>query len=297
MSESQPPICDYEGSSYQSAFWEHGGREYEDRVEAIALRRILPPGGRRLLEVGAGAGRNTPRYAGFEQIVLFDYSRSQLEQAQRLLGTAPRYIYVVGDVYRLPFSVAVFDAATMIRTLHHLAEPARALGRVSESLVDGSTFILEYANKRNLKAVLRWLLGRQDWNPFAPDMHEFAELNFNFHPQHVRQLLEDAGFQIGRQLTVSHFRIELLKRIAPLGLLVAFDAALQWSGGVLQLTPSVFIEAILPGAGEIGELEFMCPSCGGLRLDSEQLGLRCGSCTRLWEYRNGIFDFKSPLDG
>jgi len=68
-----PPICDYEGSDYQTSFWDAGGRAYEDAAEAIALRRLLPPGGRRLLELGAGAGRNTPRYTGFEQITLLDY--------------------------------------------------------------------------------------------------------------------------------------------------------------------------------------------------------------------------------
>ncbi|NJO83820.1 MAG: hypothetical protein HC828_14170 [Blastochloris sp.] len=57
----QPPkICDYEGSNYRTEFWEGRGREYEDQVERIALRRLLPPeGGRRLLEIGAGFGRLT----------------------------------------------------------------------------------------------------------------------------------------------------------------------------------------------------------------------------------------------
>ena len=62
-----PPICDYEGSDYQAAFWDQGHREYEDRVEEIALRRLLPQSGKLLLELGAGAGRNTARYIGFER--------------------------------------------------------------------------------------------------------------------------------------------------------------------------------------------------------------------------------------
>ena len=62
--------------------------------------------------MGAGAGRNTPRYAGFEQVVLLDYSRTQLRQAQERLGDSPRYIYVAADAYRLPFAPGLFDAAT-----------------------------------------------------------------------------------------------------------------------------------------------------------------------------------------
>src|SRR5512142_3417053 len=100
---TRPPVCDYEGSDYQSTFWERGEREYEDGAEAVALRRLLPKSGRLLLELGAGAGRNTPRYVGFERIVLVDYSRTQLQQAQRRLGDSAQYIYVAADVYRLPF--------------------------------------------------------------------------------------------------------------------------------------------------------------------------------------------------
>jgi len=33
---TNPPVCDYEGSDYQTSFWDKGGREYEDRTEAIA---------------------------------------------------------------------------------------------------------------------------------------------------------------------------------------------------------------------------------------------------------------------
>ena len=81
-----PPVCNYEESDYQQSFWEQGGREYEDRAEAIALKRMLPKNGKLMLELGAGAGRNTPRYTGFERIVVLDYSTTQLAQAQEKLA-------------------------------------------------------------------------------------------------------------------------------------------------------------------------------------------------------------------
>ena len=56
----KPPVCDYEGSDYQTSFWDEGDREYEDRVEALALSRLLPDAGSLMLEIGVGAGRNTP---------------------------------------------------------------------------------------------------------------------------------------------------------------------------------------------------------------------------------------------
>src|SRR5215208_1973516 len=137
---STPPVCNYEGSDYQTSFWDQGGREYEDRTEAIALKRLLPKSGRLLLELGAGAGRNTPRYVGFARIVLLDYSRTQLEQAQGRLGTSDKYIYVAADVYRLPFVAGLFDAATMIRVLHHMADAPKALRQVKAVLGAGGVF-------------------------------------------------------------------------------------------------------------------------------------------------------------
>ena len=104
-----PPVCDYENSDYQTSFWERGGRAYEDAAEAVALGRLLPPkGGKLLLELGAGAGRNTPRYKNYERIVLLDYSRTQLGQACQRLGESPRYTYVAADIYHLPFAPGLF---------------------------------------------------------------------------------------------------------------------------------------------------------------------------------------------
>ena len=297
MSESRPPICDYEGSDYQEKFWERGSREYEDRVEAIALKRMLPEAGARLLEVGAGAGRNTSRYQGFQQIVLLDYSQTQIELAQQRLGESERYVYVVGDVYRLPFAQEVFDAATMIRTIHHLVEPQNALSQIRLTLVPGSTFILEYANKRNIKAIARWIFQRQVWSPFDPEPIEFAELNFNFHPRAVYKWLKRAGFSPGRKLTVSHFRINLLKRLMPLSVLVALDSMMQRTGDWAQLTPSVFQCASVEGTprrvreGSI----WRCPECESLELQKTADGLSCKGCKRMWPVRNGIYDFKNPV--
>src|SRR5215211_4512678 len=201
-----PPVCNYEGSDYQTSFWDEGRREYEDRTEAIALKRLLPKSGRLLLELGAGAGRNTPRYRGFDRIVLLDYSRTQLEQAQQRLGTSEKYVYVAADVYRLPLIPGLFDAATMIRVLHHMADAPKALGQIKNVLEANGIFILEFANKQNLKSILRYLLGKQKWSPFTLEPVEFVELNFDFHPKAIRTWLEALGFTIEKTLTLSHFR-------------------------------------------------------------------------------------------
>ncbi len=297
-----PPVCDYEGSDYQASFWEGGGREYEDRVEAIALKRLLPGGGRLLLELGAGTGRNTPRYAGFERILLLDYSRTQLEQAQQRLGRSHKYIYVAADVYRLPLLDGLFDAATMIRTLHHMADAPRVLRHIRGVLRPGGIFILEFASKLNLKAILRYWLGRQDWSPFTPEPVEFARLNFDFHPRAVRNWLKQSGFVIEKTLTVSHFRMGFLKRVVPVSALVFLDALFQWTGALWQLTPSVFVKCHVSGvksqAAEIPEDSsgfFKCPECAAAPLEQKGDSLLCPNCKRRWAFKDGIYDFREAL--
>lgn len=292
-----PPICDYEGSDYQDRFWNQGERDYEDRVEAVALKRLLPPGGQRLLEVGAGAGRNTPRYDGFEKIVLLDYSRTQLELARDSLGTNERYIFVAGDVYRLPFAAGVFDGATMIRTLHHMAEPELALKQIRSVMMSDGIFILEYANKRNVKAILRWLLGRQDWNPFDREPVEFVALNYDFHPAAVRSWLAAVGFVVQRQLTVSHLRQRFLKRLLPTSFLVGVDSLLQRTGDLWQYSPSVFTRSKAIGGSEHDAGAFWkCPSCGSTAMVEQPEGVQCTACGLLWPLEDGIYNFKVHLE-
>lgn len=294
MNPDQPPICDYEGSDYQSSFWDQGSRAYEDQVEAIALRRLLPPSGRLLLEIGAGAGRNTPRYQGFAQVVLVDYSHSQLEQAQQRLGRSDRYRYVAADAYHLPFVPGTFDAATMIRTLHHMADAPRAIQQVRLALQGQGIFILEYASKQNLKSIFRYFSRRQEWNPFSLDPVEFAALNFDFHPKAVRQWLSSAEFIIERQLTVSHYRIDFLKRHVPLHWLVNMDSLAQLSGDWWQLTPSVFVRARAVGTAQPVSVEtlFRCPACEHSPLIEQSEQYSCPACGRNYPFQDGIYDFR-----
>lgn len=295
--DEQPPVIDYEGSTYQSTFWDTGARAYEDGAEALALKRLLPPsGGELLLEVGAGAGRNTPRYTGYERIVVMDYSVTQLQQAQARLGHSEKYIYVAADVYRLPFVPGLFDGATMIRVLHHMADAPAALNSIREVLQPGASFILEYANKQNLKAILRYVLGRQDWSPFTLEPIEFVELNFDFHPKAVAQWLAETSFKVERQLTVSHFRIGLLKRLVPTKLLVWMDGAAQLTGGWWQLSPSVFVRSRAVGASLEASPEtfFRCPECVNPLPDSGGEVLACG-CGANWGVQDGIYNFKEQI--
>ncbi len=174
MANPSPPVCDYEGSNYRKDFWEGKGRDYEDAVERIALRRLLPPTGQRYVDFGGGFGRLVNEADRYDQVVLMDYSRTLLQEAQNRLGRSDRYIYVAADLYHLPFAPNAFDTAIMCRVIHHLADAPAALREIRASLTSGATFVLEFANKQNLKAMIRYLLRRQNWSPYSVEPIEFV---------------------------------------------------------------------------------------------------------------------------
>jgi len=291
-------ICDYEDSAYRTDFWEGQGREYEDLAERIALRHLLPRAGRRLIDIGGGFGRLSEFYAGYEQVVLLDYSRSMLRQARERLGHDGRVIYVAASFYAMPFVDASLDAAMMVRVIHHVENVPALLAELARVLSPGGAYVLEFANKRHLKAIARYALGRQEWSPFEPAPYEFVEMNFDFHPAWMRRRLAEAGFHVKHQRTVSHFRLPLLKRLVPAGALAALDGLCQPTGAWWQLTPSVFFDCRLDEAGggaPPSEQLFRCPACGSGDLREATAALACAGCGRRWAVENGLYDFKEPL--
>jgi ubiquinone/menaquinone biosynthesis C-methylase UbiE len=297
LDNESPPLCDYEGSGYRADFWEGKGRDYEDRTERIALRRLLPPRGRRVVHLGAGFGRMTNELGGYEQVIVLDYSRTMLRDAQNRLGTDKRYLYVAADIYHLPLANGSCDAAVMERVIHHMADVPAALAQIRAVLAPGAPFVLEYASKRNLKAILRYGLRRQEWNPFDLEPVELVKLNFDFHPEYMARCLQNAGFKTERRLALSYFRLGVFKRVVPLSLLVALDRLLQPTGQIAPFSPSIFtlncaVGETPPAAGD-GPL-FKCLNCGG-PLHQDHHAMVCENADGRWAIHDGIYDFKTPI--
>ncbi|MBN1888968.1 MAG: methyltransferase domain-containing protein [Thermoflexales bacterium] len=290
------PICDYEGSRYAVEFWSRE-RRYEDLAERVALKKILPPGGKRLIEIGAGAGRLADLYAGYEEVILTDYARSVLKEAHQRWGSDARFRFVEADVYRLPFVPGAFDAVVMVRVMHHLAEVEQALAQVVSVLREEATLVIEYANKCHLKAIARWLLRRQAWSPFDRQPYEFARLNFDFHPAWMTGRLRQAGLSITRELGVSYFRMDWLKRAVAPHLLAAADGLLQGSARWWKVSPSVFVQARLaPGASDrpaetVSDQLFKCPACGTALVESKPV-IVCPRCRQSYPLVDGVYVFK-----
>lgn len=297
-----PRICDYEGSKYRTDFWEGQQRAYEDRVERIAMQKMLPPHGQCIIEVGAGFGRLVDLYAGYQQIILTDYARTQLEEAQAYLNHDDRFIFVVADVYNMPFVDNLFDALTMVRVMHHLAAVPDALRELHRIMTPNGTAVIEHASKFHLKSLARWYLGQQHWNPFDRDPVEFVELNFDFHPAWMRRQFEAAGLAVQNIRTLSHYRLDFLKRVVPTDVLVALDRLAQPTGKWWQLTPSVFLQACAQKPTSPSPTDFFrCPNCHAAKLIQDYASpgqkeiLLCQQCRFGWSVEAGIYDFKTPI--
>ncbi len=287
-----PALCDYEGSTYRVEFWTDA-RAFEDLAERHALHALLPPGGARLIEIGAGFGRLADLYAGYAQVILVEPALSMLRQAQERLGHDPRFVFVRANVYDLPLQDQTLDTVVMVRVLHHLVDVPQALAELRRIARPGGAFVLEFANKRNLKSILRFALRRQTWSPFAPEPYEFVPLNFDFHPAWVSQQLQRAGFHVQREVSVSHFRAGFFKRRWSAARLAALDGWLQRYASGLKLAPSIFVQAQVSAGATVSPSHglFRCPACHHNDLVVAADALTCPACGQAWPRRDGIYDF------
>jgi len=288
---AEPPVLDYGESTYEKDFWP--GRDYEDAADRHALRRLLPAVGDRLVEIGAGYGRLANLYEGYDQVILLDYAPDLLRDARLRLVTKPP-LTVAASFYDMPFADGALDVAVMVRVLHHAADVPAVFREVRRVLRLGGLFILEHANKRHLKAVLRYALGRGA-NPYGLEPFEFARLNYDFHPVYVRKYLAEAGFVIEQERAVSTFRVPLFKRLFSPALLARLDAALQRPPAPLRLSPSIYLRCRVAGDASVSAPDrplLRCLRCSGTRLEVEGLALVCSACSARWPCGDGIYNFR-----
>jgi len=251
LSPSEAPMAAYAANvtnevpeydlAYRDVFWR--SRDYENLCDRVAIRALLPRTGGRLIEVGAGFGRLADEYSGYREVVLCDSSQTLLDAGRERFGTDERLTFVLGDAYRLPFLDASFDALVCVRVAHHFEDPARVFAEFARVLRPAGILVLEFANKRHLKSIVKYVVRRQRWSPFTPESFEYRPLHFDHSPGEVRRSLGEAGFRVGPIRTASLFRIGVLKRRVPARVLAAIERPLQAPLGRLAVGPSVFLRA------------------------------------------------------
>jgi ubiquinone/menaquinone biosynthesis C-methylase UbiE len=234
-------LATYEDLGYRDRFWP--ARAYEDACDRTALRAFLPLTGGRLLDVGAGFGRLADEYGGWPHVGLLDSSEVHVAAARDRFRGDPRFEIRLGDALSLPWPDATFDAAVCVRVLHHFEDPGPIIAELGRVVRPGGALVLEFANKRNLKSMARRLLGMQTWSPFEPGSVAYRPYHVDHSPVSVRRALRRAGFAVERTRAVSLFRVQLLCRTVPAGVLARLERPLQEPLGSITPGPSVFVLA------------------------------------------------------
>lgn len=239
-------ICDYSAMDYAS-FWKEHNREYEDYVERIALKRLAANLSGTCLEIGAGYGRLVNEYAAScSNVLLTDYAANLLDQARiRIKQLGLENVRCQrADLYALNSLDKKFDNAICIRVMHHVENVPDFFKQVNLSLEKNGTFILEYANKKNIVEILRYLFKQPNIKPFDYLPGKRGDnVYYNFHPDYIRDMLKQSGFIIEEELAVSLFRNDFLKKTINYKILSKIESFLQKPLAPFHLGPSVFLKA------------------------------------------------------
>jgi len=153
-----------------------------DARNAPLLGLLGPAKGRRLLEIGCGAGffLKSAERRGW-QVAGVEVSDAAAQFARERLDLNVR----VRSAETLAFPAAAFDVVAMFDTIEHLFDPRVALSEISRVLAPGGLLLVATPN---FDALSRWLLG-PSWAVLSPLEHMYY-----FQEHTLRRLLETCGF-------------------------------------------------------------------------------------------------------
>ncbi|MBM3699910.1 MAG: class I SAM-dependent methyltransferase [Actinobacteria bacterium] len=310
---------DYENYDYRQ-FWQNGGRAYEDAAERIAIRKLfkgIRAEGKIFADLGCGYGRLFEEYASCRAAIMVDYSLNNLRNAKETIRAflnndeekMSRIFFIAADVNNLPLKKHIIDAAVSVRVVHHLENPGKFFSEVSRILRPGGPFIVEFANKRNLKNILKFVFGRLKTSPFNKKPLQIGETILDYHPAYIISLLRKSGFKIIKKISASNFRISFLKKYLGLKTLLFFEKLYQHIFSFIDTGPSIFLKAFLNKSIEkagvspykdtdsvlaADKLDFLiCPSCDSDNLEIVKTAfISCTKCKKKYSIDDGIYVFK-----
>lgn len=246
---SEKVISDYNGYDYKKEFWEKVDREYEDQADRLAIRKLLPKRMAKFADIGGGYGRLANEYLKrAHKVIIFDYSKSELEQAKEIYGD--KIETRAGDIYKLPFKDGELDGLMMVRVTHHLKDMNKAMSELYRVLKPGGVAVIEVANKRTLPKMARFVTGRSKVNPFDKKVADYKNISkdgfYNYHPKYVEEIFENTGFHTERVLSVSNFRSGTLKKLFGTKNLVKMEDKAQKALAPIRFAPSIYYKLRKP---------------------------------------------------
>jgi ubiquinone/menaquinone biosynthesis C-methylase UbiE len=243
------------------AYWQD--REYEHESEVAAIRKLLNeiPKISKIADVGCGYGRLTPYYIHRAKSVTL------IDPCSRLLGMAKRkqekkngqkkgakIKFVQSTILNIPKKIRKnqFDLVFLIRVMHHIDDPATALGVISGLIKPGGYLIIEYPNKIHWKALVNNFLKGNFTFPidiFPSDKRSSKNIKnktipfLNFHPDKIKEILAKNNFSVVEKLSVSNIRSGMCKGNLPLPLMLWMEKKLQPILAPVNFGPSIIILA------------------------------------------------------
>lgn len=241
----------YDTYDYPS-YWE--GRDYEHQSELIALNAFLLkiPKIKVVLEIGSGFGRLTPSYIfRAKKVILTDPSARLLKLARsRFSLKKVKFIQSRLETIRKKIRKGSVDLVILIRVLHHIEDIDEAFYQINRMLTKNGFFVLEFANKKHLKAMLSEIFkGNLTFSHdiFPKDLISKRRKKYlpfkNYHPDFIKEKLIENGFKIIEVRSVSNIRSTRAKKILPLEFLLILEEVLQKVLSFFYFGPSIFILA------------------------------------------------------
>ena len=138
---------------------------WQEATSGIAgmRRRLVQRARGRVLEVGAGTGRNTEYYdaRGVERVTLVDSSEEMLRVAAAkqvaAAGGGVPLAFAVADAARLPYPDATFDSAVSTFTLCSFEDPSAVLAELRRVVKPGGAILLLEHGRASVPAVTAFL--------------------------------------------------------------------------------------------------------------------------------------------